>query len=123
MQIEFGIFISVRVYVLGTKQSTASLRFALFWQHKNTGRGEDRTLTARDCGEHHALQVGCGSRHLGRLPYLAQRLLQRYDRQARDTPEIAVAADQRGTEGKRRRGHPEIVFVQREAALLAGQLN
>jgi len=58
-----------------------------------------------------------------RLGNRSYRLLQRDDGQAINASEIVVAADQRGTEGDCRRGHPQIIFVQRKAALLASQLN
>ncbi len=53
----------------------------------------------------------------------AQQLLQRHHWQAINTGEIPIAADQRRTEGERRRGYPQVVFVQGEASLLASQLN
>ena len=49
----------------------------------------------------------------------AQRLLQRQHRQAINTAETPIAADQRRTEGERRRGHLQVVFVQSEVSLLA----
>jgi hypothetical protein len=52
-----------------------------------------------------------------------RRQLKRNDRQAINASEIAVARDQCRAESERRRGHPEIVFVQGEATLLPSQLN
>ena len=54
---------------------------------------------------------------------LPSPLLQHNDRQAINTSEIAVAADQCGAERESRRGYPQVVFVQREAALLASELD
>jgi hypothetical protein len=51
-----------------------------------------------------------------------QRLLQSDDPQAIDVCEIAVPTNQYRAESERRSGHPEVVFVQRGAALLASQL-
>jgi len=56
-------------------------------------------------------------------PFNCKPSSQRNDRQAIDTSEIAVAADQCRTQSQRRRSHPEVVFVQRKTVLLASQLN
>jgi|SRR5271157_900544 len=52
-----------------------------------------------------------------------QSLLQRNGSQAIDISEIAVAADQCRAERESRRGYLPVVFVQSEAALLAGCLD